>query len=156
MIAEAQTVEIIQILQNHRIICFSRDVSRSSCPSPLLKQGQLEQISQDCVQLNISTTGDSTAIWGSLSHCLIPSQHKRVFFCLNRISWVFYFVSCPLTGHCWEGSGTLFHISSHQVFIYIDKLHLSHLYSRLNSHNFQWFLIWKMLHSLHHFYGFFC
>lgn len=71
MTTEVPTVEMIHILQNHRVICFRRDVSRSSCPSPLLKQDQLEQVSQHHVWLNVPTTGDSTTVLSSLSHCLI-------------------------------------------------------------------------------------
>lgn len=137
-------------LQNHRVICSSRDVLRSACPSPLLKQDQLE-VSQDHMQLNISTAGDSQPFWAAYPTVWSLSQYESVFWCLDRISWVFYFVSCSLTGHWWEGSGSLFCISSLQVIIHIDKIHL---YSTLNSHNFQWLLIWKMLHSLHEFYGF--
>jgi len=48
---------------------------------------------------------------------------------------VFQFVpiaSCPISGYHWEEPGSLFFTHSHQTFIYIDKIPLSFLFSRLN------------------------
>ena len=47
--------------------------------------------------------------------------------------WCVPSTSCPVTAHHWEGFGFLF-TPSHQVFINIDKIFPSLLFSRLNTH----------------------
>lgn len=71
-----------QITWNHRTIEVGRDLFRSSSPTPLLRQGQLKQITQDHIQsgyeclhgwrLNI-LSGQPVPVF-ELSHC------KIVFF----------------------------------------------------------------------------
>ena len=82
-----------------------RDLWRSSGPTSLLKQGHLELVVQDQVQMiNISRKGDSTTSLGSLCQC---SWHcvcalSKVFRYVQREPPVLQFVpiaSCPVTGH---------------------------------------------------------
>ena len=39
--------------QNHRMAGFGKDLSGSSSPTPLVKQGNLKQVAQDCVQAGL-------------------------------------------------------------------------------------------------------
>jgi len=60
--------------QNPRLVGVGRDLWRSSCPTPLLRQGHPEQLHRPASKwvLNISKDGDSPTSLGNLS----PSQQK--------------------------------------------------------------------------------
>jgi len=84
------------------MIEVGRDLWRSFCPFPLLRQGHLEQAASVCrCLLNISKEGDSTASQGNLCQCSVTFTVKKCL--LQREPPVFQFVpnaSGPVTGHC--------------------------------------------------------
>lgn len=70
--------------------------------------------------LSISKEKDSTASLGSLCHCLLTLTHKKKVPDLQRGSSVFQFMaiaSSPVTGHHWKEPGSLFLVSSLQIFL---------------------------------------
>ena len=84
-----------RISQNHRIVGIGRDFLRSCSPSPQLKQGQLEQVSQDHVQLNFEYLHRwRYSSMGSLFQCLPTFTVKKCFLVFR---WNFmFFKLCPL------------------------------------------------------------
>jgi len=82
--------------QNHRMVEVGRDLCGSSSPTPLPKQGHLQQAAQDRIQVvvNISREGDSTTSLGSLFQSSVTLRVKK-FFLMFR--WNFLcFSLCPL------------------------------------------------------------
>lgn len=119
----------------HRVVEVGRGLWRSSSPSPLLKQGHLEQVTQDYVQSGFEY------LQGWTFHSSLGSFFQRTtlmvrqcflmvrqnLLCLNL---------CPLplvTGHHWEDPGSVVFTPFLQVFLNIAKTPLSHLFSRLSS-----------------------
>lgn len=115
------------------MIEVGRELWRSSCPIPLLKQGHLESAVYDHIQVPFDylQSGDSTTSLDNLFQC---SANLTVTKCLMAPR-VFHFVlidSSPITVHHWEDLVSVFFACSFQVFTYIGKIALSLLFSRLN------------------------
>ena len=85
--------------QNHRMVGVGRDLWRSSCPTPLLEQGHLEQGAQEHVQAGFECLQgrDSTASLGSLFHCSVTLTGKKFFliFRWNFLCSNLWPLSCP-------------------------------------------------------------
>jgi len=82
--------------QNHRMLRVGGDLCRSSGPTPLPKQGHLQQAAQDLVRwvLNISREGESTTSLGSLFQGSVTVREK-LFFLMFRQNFL-CFNLCPL------------------------------------------------------------
>ena len=112
--------------QNHGMAEVGRDLWRSSSPTPLPKQGHLERIAQDCVQMAFEYLQG----WRLHKVCgqpvpLLGHPHsEKVFPHVQEEPPVFHFVpiaSCPVTGHLWKEAGSVFLSPSLQIFMYTDK-----------------------------------
>ena len=122
-----------------RMVDVGRDLQRSSGPIPLLKQGHLEPVAQECDQM----ASEHLQGWrphnllGQPVPALSQPYSEKVFPHVQREPPVFQFVpiaSGPVTAYHWKEPGSIFFATSLQVFLYIDKiLPSSLLFSRLNS-----------------------
>jgi len=68
--------------QNGRMVEAGRDLWRSSRPTPLLKQGHLELVAQECVfrwLLSVSEDGYSTTSMGNLCQCSVTLTVRKCF-----------------------------------------------------------------------------
>jgi len=74
------------------MVGVGRDLWGSSSPTPLLKQGHLQQAAQDLVQAD--REGDSTTSLGSLFQCSVTLRGKK-FFLMFRWN-LLCFSLCPL------------------------------------------------------------
>lgn len=120
------------------MVQVERDLWRWSCPITLLRQGHLEPVSQDSVQVALEYLHE----WGS---CNLPGQpvpvfdhphSKKVFSDVHTEPPVFLFLSiasCPVTGCHWKVSDPVWLAQSFLVFISTDKVPPALLFSRLNS-----------------------
>jgi len=82
--------------RNHRMAEVGRDLWRSSCSTPLLKQGHLEPVDHDCIRVAFEY------LQGWRVHKLPRQPHSEVFCDVQSESPVFHFVptaSCHTTGH---------------------------------------------------------
>lgn len=77
---------------------------------------------------------DTTTPWASGSSAW-PSLQGRFFTYLNGISCVSAcaIASCPVSGHCWEKSGSILLTASHQVLIHSNKIPLNRIFSKLRN-----------------------
>ena len=104
--------------QNHKMVEVGRHLWRSSCPTPLLKQGHLQAVAQDHVQtaFEYPKDGDFTAAMGKLCQCS-GTLTVKVSRCSQGTS-MFQFVpsaSGPVLGHHWEHS--VCHLYTLSLFI---------------------------------------
>ena len=96
--------------QNNRASEVGRHVWEWFRPTPCSEQSPWEQVAQTCVQLalNISKDGDCTRSLGDLFQCLTTLTVKRTFLTDYPVFQCVPIASCPLTGHHWEESGSVF------------------------------------------------
>jgi len=99
---------------------------------PLLKQGHPEQCAQVYVQADFEDLQgrDPTALWAACARLQSHTQHRSAAWCSGGTSCV------PVCAHCllsWHWAGTILFASSLQVFIHIDEIPWSLLFSQLNS-----------------------
>jgi len=87
--------------QNHRMAEAGRDLWRSFCPTPLLKQGHLELVAQDNVRMAFEYL-QGGRLFGQSVPVVSNSHSKIVFPDVQMGPSVFQFVliaSGPATGH---------------------------------------------------------
>jgi len=63
------------------VVTVGRDLWRSFGPTPLLTQGDQQQVAQDCIQmaLSISTDGDPTTSLGNLCQGSVKPTGESIF-----------------------------------------------------------------------------
>jgi len=93
-----------RITQNHRMFGVGRDLWGSSSPTVLPKQGHLEQVAQDFVQVDFEYLQRRSLhnVPGQPVPVLCHSQDKEVLLCVQLELPVLQFVpiaTCPVTGH---------------------------------------------------------
>lgn len=134
-------VLIFSYLQNHR---RWKGALQVVCPA-VLKAGCSGHIQLDSEQLQ-----DTTASLGQLFQCLSILTCKF----LHMLKCLFFapVASLPVTGHCWEESGSISPVASHQKSIHIDEISLNFLFSRL-AQLCQPLLLCQMLQALNHLCG---
>jgi len=80
-----------------------RDLCGSSSPTPLLKQGHLQQAAQDCVQVGLEylQKKESTKSLGNLFQGCVTLRMKKFFLSSDRIAMLQFVpvVPCPIAGH---------------------------------------------------------
>jgi len=124
--------------QNHRTVEIGKDLWTLSGPTTMLKQGHLEPTAQDCIQAAFQYLQGWRLhkLSGQLMPVLGHSHNKEVFPKVQREPPVFQFVPIDsgtvASNHCKKSSSLIF-ISSHEVFIHIEKVSLRLFFSRLNS-----------------------
>lgn len=93
---------------------------------PCSKNGDPQQFVQGHEHLH--------SVW-STSPLKKKNKNQNVFLCSDGISRCKPFLSCPVRGHCCEGSGSLFFILSSEVYIctLVRSAPLLIIFSRLNS-----------------------
>lgn len=107
---------------------------RSSCPNPQLKQGHLQPVAQDCVQISFEY------LWGRRLHSLPgwavamlgqSQSRKSVFWCSDRASCVLLCACCFLPCHwAYLKSAWLHILSTFLVFIlHLHEISLNFLFS---------------------------
>ena len=111
---------------------------RSPGPTLLLKQGHLKPLAHDCVQsaFEYLQGGELHNLYGQPVPVLSHPRGKEVFPHVQTEPPMFRFVptaSGLVTGHHWKEPGSVFFAPSLQVFIYVDMIPLSLLFSRLKS-----------------------
>jgi len=141
------------ISQNDKIVDVGRDLWRSSCQTPLPKQGHSQLLRTMSTRLlNISKDKDSTTPLGNLCQCLVILTVKKCFLMFTRN--LLGFSLCPwplvLSLNTTEKSLAL----SSQVFINITKIspHPSLLWS-IQSQLSQLFFMGEVLQALNHLCG---
>jgi len=80
--------------QNHRMLGVGRDLWGSYSPTPLPKQGHLQQAAQDLVQAGLK--GDSTTSLGNLVQWSITLRGKKFFLMFRRNFLCFRLCPLPL------------------------------------------------------------
>ena len=113
--------------QNHRMLGVGRDLCGSSSPTPLPKQGHLQQAAQDLVQAGLeylqrkrihNLPGQPVPV---LSH---PQSEEIVPHVQTELPMLQFvpIASCPVTGHHWEGCGPILLTPTLKMFISIYKV----------------------------------
>ena len=83
----------------------------------------------------------SEPLWATCASAWSPSQFLPI-------------ASGPVTGHHWKEPGSILFAPSLEIFIYIGKIPLCLLFSRLKQSQLsQSFLMWELLQSFHHLGG---
>jgi len=93
-----------EISQNHRVFGAGRDLYVSSSPTPLLKQGHLQQAAQDRMQVGLEYLQRRKLhnLPGQPVPVLRHPQHEEVLRHVQTELPVLQFVPvapCPVTGH---------------------------------------------------------
>lgn len=84
--------------------------------------------------LRISKDGDCGTFLGNLCHCLVTLTVNKNYVLVEFLAFQFvHITSSPITSHHWEESGSIFFTILLQLSIFVDKMPLSVLFSRLNS-----------------------
>lgn len=102
---------------------IGKDLWRSSTSTPCSKQGQLQQLAQDCVQVGFEYLQG----WSNLLQCVITLTVKKFFLIFK---WNFlYFILCPLplVFHWAPHRRVCLHLLyfPHQEFVQMGKIPLS-------------------------------
>jgi len=122
-----EKVDLIFILGNHKIVQLGRDHLRSSSPTTLLKQSQLEQVKPRAVSSDLEYLHRWTLhnVSGQLVPVFDQSHRKKVFCCVQMEFYVFHFVLitfCPVSGHHGRKPRSFLCIVSHSVIVHKDKI----------------------------------
>jgi len=90
--------EMLGQITDHRMVGVGRDLCGSSSPTPLPKQGHLQQLHRNLSRrvLNISTEGDSTSSLRSLFQCSVTLRGKKFFLMFRRNFLCFGLCPLPL------------------------------------------------------------
>lgn len=107
--------------QKHRLAEAGGDLWRSSSPSLLITQEQLEAT---CHHLkNVSKDRGSTTFLGSLCLCLVTLTGKKSFLDFRGRDLIqsVPIGSFPATECSWEGSSSILFAFSSQVLVYISE-----------------------------------
>ena len=132
---KAHTIVVKQYHRpNHRIVEVGKYLWRPFGPTPMLKQGQLEEVAQEYAQqlLKVSKDVDSKISLGNF--CLVTPSVVKCFLIFREDLLCFRLCPLPLvlalgtTERVW-----LCHLCTLPSGIYIAKIPLSLLFSRLNS-----------------------
>jgi len=94
---------IVTASQNHRMLGVGRDLWGSFRPTPLPKQGHLQQAAQDHVTGGVLTSPEKETPqppWAACSSAPSPSEGRNSSSCSDRTSYASVCAHCPLS-HCW-------------------------------------------------------
>jgi len=89
-------IDLLLISQNHRMVGLGSDLCRSSSPTPLPKQGHLQQAAQDLFEAGVENLQRRRVnnLSGNLSQCSVTLRGKK-FFLMFRQNFL-CFSLCPL------------------------------------------------------------
>ena len=110
--------------QNHRMVGVGRDICGSSSPTPVPKQGHLQQAAQDCIQAGFEYLQRRRLhnLPGQPVPVLRHPQREEVLPQVQTELPVLQFVPiapCPVTGHHWKESGPVLLTPTLQIFMSI-------------------------------------
>jgi len=113
--------------QNHNMVEFERDLYGSSSPSPLPKQGHLQQAAQDLIQVGLEYLQGSRLhnLPGQPVPVLRHPQSKEVLPRVQMELLTLQFVPiapCPVAGHHWKESGPILLTPSLKIFRGVYKI----------------------------------
>ena len=142
--------------QNHRMLGVGRDLCESSSPTPVPKQGHLEQIAQDLVQAGLEYLQRRRIhnLSGQPVPVLRHPQREEVPPHVQTELPVPQFVPiapCPVTGHHWKELGPILLTPTLQTFVGIYKVPSQPSLLQAEQAQFpQPLLVVEMLQSPHH------
>jgi len=142
--------------QNHRMVGVGKDFWGSSSPSPLPKQGHLEQAAQDLIQAGFQYLQRRRLhnLPGQPAPVLRHPQSEEILPHVQRELPMLQFVPvapCPVAGHCRRESGPIILTPSLKIFMGIYKiLSQPSLLQAKQAQLPQPFLVGEMLQSPHH------
>lgn len=131
-------ISVLIHLHNHRMVEAGRDFWRSSCPIPVLKQAYLEQSAQTMSRRFSSVSKDSnlTTAIGHLFQCSVILTVNRCFLMFRQNLPCYILCLLPLAlslGNIEKGLVmSSLHAPFRYLFTFIDQIHSSFLFSRLN------------------------
>ena len=104
-----------------------RDLWGSSSPSPLLKQGHLQQAAQDLVQAGLEYLQRRRLhnLPGQPVPVLCHPQREEVLLCVQMELLILQFVSialCPVAGYHWKEPGPILLTPTLKIFISVYKI----------------------------------